>query len=101
MALSRTVGELADTLLSIVRTRIELFSLEAGEEKSRLAALAGLLCAGLFFLAYQRSPEQFVTLQRKLSTDLMNEYIRHVGSGVWAIPPGAREGSYVGAGLFA
>lgn len=51
MALSRTVGELADTLLSIVRTRIELFSLEAGEEKSRLAALAALLCAALFFLA--------------------------------------------------
>jgi len=61
----------------------------------------GRLDAGLFFLAYQRSPEQFVTLQRKLSTDLMNEYIRHVGSGVWAIPPGARESSYVGAGLLA
>jgi deferrochelatase/peroxidase EfeB len=29
----------------------------------------------------------------------MNEYLRHVRSGVWAIPPGAREGSYVGAGL--
>ena len=31
----------------------------------------------------------------------MNEYIRHVGSGVWAVPPGATAGSYVGAGLFA
>jgi deferrochelatase/peroxidase EfeB len=59
----------------------------------------GRLDAGLFFLSYQRSPEQFVTLQRALSTDAMNEYVRHIGSGVWAVPPGAREGSYVGAGL--
>ncbi|MGB4779755.1 iron uptake transporter deferrochelatase/peroxidase subunit, partial [Microbacterium sp.] len=61
----------------------------------------GRLDAGLFFLSYQRSPDQFVSLQRALSTDLMNEYIRHVGSGVWAIPPGAAAGSYVGAELFA
>ena len=60
----------------------------------------GRLDAGLFFLSYQRSPEQFVTLQRSLSTDVMNEYVRHVGSGVWAVPPGVEPGSYVGAGLF-
>lgn len=59
----------------------------------------GRLDAGLFFLSYQRSPEQFIRIQRTLSTDAMNEYLRHVRSGVWAIPPGAREGSYVGAGL--
>ncbi|MCX6501706.1 MAG: iron uptake transporter deferrochelatase/peroxidase subunit [Microbacterium sp.] len=61
----------------------------------------GTLNAGLFFLSYQRSPEQFITVQRALSTDLMSEYLRHVGSGVWAVPPGATPGSYVGAGLFA
>lgn len=61
----------------------------------------GRLAAGLFFLSFQRTPESFVRLQRSLSTDLMAEYIRHVGSGVWAIPPGARDGSFVGAGLFA
>ncbi len=60
----------------------------------------GRLDAGLFFLSYQRSPEQFVRLQRSLSTDVMNEYIRHVGSGLWAVPPGARPGSFVGAALF-
>ena len=60
----------------------------------------GRLDAGLFFLSYQRSPVQFVTLQRALSTDLMNEYVRHIGSGVWAIPRGAKAGSYVGAELF-
>ncbi|MFT4219179.1 MAG: iron uptake transporter deferrochelatase/peroxidase subunit [Microbacterium sp.] len=61
----------------------------------------GRLDAGLFFLSFQRSPEQFVRLQRSLSTDLLSEYIRHVGSGVFAVPPGAADGSYVGAGLFA
>lgn len=61
----------------------------------------GRLDAGLFFLSYQRDPAQFIALQRRLSTDLMNEYIRHVGSGIWAVPAGAEPGSYVGAGLFA
>lgn len=61
----------------------------------------GNLDAGLFFLSYQRSPEQFVTVQRALSSDLMGEYLRHVGSGLWAVPPGAREGSFVGEALFA
>ncbi|GAA2005475.1 iron uptake transporter deferrochelatase/peroxidase subunit [Microbacterium ulmi] len=61
----------------------------------------GRLDAGLFFLSFQRDPEHFVRLQRALSTDTMNEYIRHVGSGIWAVPPGAVPGSYVGAGLFA
>jgi deferrochelatase/peroxidase EfeB len=60
----------------------------------------GRLAAGLFFLSFQRSPAQFITLQRALSTDTMNEYIRHVGSGIWAIPAGATAGSYVGAALF-
>ena len=54
---------------------------------------------GLFFLSYQRDPEQFIRVQRSLSTDVMSEYIRHVRSGLWAIPPGAAPGSYVGAGL--
>lgn len=61
----------------------------------------GRLDAGLFFLSYQRSPERFVKIQRALSTDAMNEYVRHVGSGIWAVPPGASETSFVGAGLFA
>ncbi|MBS1673992.1 MAG: deferrochelatase/peroxidase EfeB [Actinobacteria bacterium] len=60
----------------------------------------GKLDAGLFFLSYQRSPEQFIRLQKRLSTDLMSEYITHIGSGIWAIPAGAQRGSYVGAELF-
>ncbi|MFT4230037.1 MAG: iron uptake transporter deferrochelatase/peroxidase subunit [Microbacterium sp.] len=60
----------------------------------------GQLAAGLFFLSYQRSPERFTTVQRRLSTDLLHEYLVHVGSAVFAIPPGAASGSYVGAELF-
>ncbi|WP_295013924.1 iron uptake transporter deferrochelatase/peroxidase subunit [uncultured Microbacterium sp.] len=60
----------------------------------------GTLDAGLFFLSYQRDPAQFIGIQKRLATDLMSEYIRHIGSGIWAVPPGASKGSYVGAGLF-
>jgi deferrochelatase/peroxidase EfeB len=57
--------------------------------------------AGLFFICFQRDPaRQFVAIQRRLgSTDALNEYIKHVGSAVFAIPPGAREGGYLGEGL--
>jgi deferrochelatase/peroxidase EfeB len=60
----------------------------------------GQLDAGLFFLSYQRDPQAFVDIQRRLgSSDALNEYVRHVGSGVWAIPPGAPRGGWVGATL--
>lgn len=61
----------------------------------------GRLDAGLFFLSYQRDPEQFIAVQRNLSSDLLNEYIRPVGSAIWAIPPGVAPGSFVGERLFA
>ena len=50
----------------------------------------GHLDAGLFFLAYQRDPRrQFVPIQAELArNDTMNEYVRHTGSSVWAVPPG-------------
>jgi len=57
--------------------------------------------AGLFFICFQRDPaRQFVAIQRRLgSTDALNEYVRHVGSAVFAVPPGARPGGYVGEAL--
>ena len=55
----------------------------------------GRLDAGLFFLAYQRDPRsQFVTINRHLagnSRDALNEYIQHVGSGLYACPPAPRD----------
>ena len=61
----------------------------------------GELEAGLFFIAFQRDPEkQFVAIQRRLGQfDLLNEYIKHVGSAVFAVPPGARRGGFVGESL--
>lgn len=61
----------------------------------------GQLDAGLFFLAYMRDPSAFVTLQNRLgANDALNEYIKHVGSGLWAVPGGIRPGGYVGQALF-
>jgi len=62
----------------------------------------GRLNAGLFFIAYQRDPRtQFIPIQMNLAkSDAMNEYIRHVGSAIFAVPPGASDGGYVGETLF-
>jgi deferrochelatase/peroxidase EfeB len=62
----------------------------------------GHLDAGLFFMAYQRDPrKQFVPIQAELARrDAMNEYIRHVGSGLFACPPGVRPGGFWGDTLF-
>ena len=63
----------------------------------------GRLNAGLFFLAFQRDPRtQFIPIQSKLAAnDLLSEYLLHVGSGIFAVPPGTRRGSHIGATLFA
>ena len=64
----------------------------------------GRLNAGLFFIAYQRDPRTaFVPVQRSLArADEMNEYLRHVSSGLFACPPGPRgPGDHWGSGLFA
>jgi deferrochelatase/peroxidase EfeB len=63
---------------------------------------SGELEAGTFFICFQRDPErQFVSIQRRLATtpDALNEYITHVGSAVFAIPPGASHNGYVGKTL--
>ncbi len=60
----------------------------------------GQLGAGLFFISYQSDPSAFVTVQRALKTDALNEYIRHVGSGLWAVPRGVGSGEFVGQALF-
>ena len=64
----------------------------------------GLLDAGLFFLAYQKDPRtQFVPIQTQLGHhDKLNEYIRHTGSALFAVPPGlAAPGDWFGKQLFA
>jgi deferrochelatase/peroxidase EfeB len=63
----------------------------------------GHLDAGLFFLAYMRDPQkQFVPMQRALArSDVLNEYIEHTGSAVFACPPGLADGEHWGQSLFA
>ncbi|MFG2088405.1 MULTISPECIES: iron uptake transporter deferrochelatase/peroxidase subunit [unclassified Spirillospora] len=53
----------------------------------------GRLDAGLFFLAYQRDIRRgFLPVQTRLARiDALNEYIQHVGSAVFAVPPGVRD----------
>jgi deferrochelatase/peroxidase EfeB len=61
----------------------------------------GRLDAGLFFIAYQRDPRKgFIPVQRSLAPDVLNEYIQHVGSGIFAVPPGVRKGGFWGETLF-
>ncbi|MFJ4836994.1 iron uptake transporter deferrochelatase/peroxidase subunit [Streptomyces sp. NPDC088746] len=63
----------------------------------------GRLDAGLFFLAYQRDVRTgFIPVQRGLAaSDALNEYIQHVGSAVFAVPPGVRDGDdWWGRALF-
>ncbi|MGW6396236.1 iron uptake transporter deferrochelatase/peroxidase subunit [Streptomyces sp. NPDC055103] len=53
----------------------------------------GRLEAGLFFLAYQKDVRTgFIPVQTSLGrADALNEYIQHVGSALFAIPPGVRD----------
>lgn len=61
----------------------------------------GTLLSGLFFVAFMKDPQQFITLQNKLgSLDALNEYIQHTGSGLFACPPGLAAGQSWGDGLF-
>ena len=63
----------------------------------------GHLDAGLFFLAFMRDAHrQFVPMQRALArSDVMNEYIEHTGSALFACPPGLGADDDWGTQLFA
>ncbi len=65
-------------------------------------ALGGLN-AGLFFLAYVRDPRtHFIPVQNRMAkVDTMMDYLKVTGSALFAVPPGAGPGEYVGQSLFA
>jgi deferrochelatase/peroxidase EfeB len=58
--------------------------------------------AGLMFLAWQRDPRSgFVKIFENMAKfDMMNQFVTHIGSGLFACPPGARPGGFVGETLF-
>jgi deferrochelatase/peroxidase EfeB len=61
----------------------------------------GTLVGGLFFIAFMKNPSQFIKLQNALASDALNEYVHHVGSAVFACPPGlTAPGQHWGDGLF-
>jgi deferrochelatase/peroxidase EfeB len=59
--------------------------------------------AGLLFVAYQRDPRTgFIKLFDRMSKfDMLNQYTTHTGSGIFAIPGGAKQGEFIAQGLFA
>lgn len=62
---------------------------------------AGRADVGLVFVAYQADADTaFVPVQRRLAEkDLFNKWITHIGSAVYAVPPGVEEGAYWGQHL--
>ena len=65
------------------------------------SSLHGSLDAGLLFISFQRDPRtQFVRIQEQLAQgDALNEYLRHEGSAVFAVPGGTSAGDSWGARL--
>ncbi|WP_433876870.1 Dyp-type peroxidase [Sinomonas atrocyanea] len=57
--------------------------------------------SGLLFISFQADVDrQFVPIQRRLDElDLLNRWTTPIGSAVFAIPPGCREGGYIGETL--
>jgi deferrochelatase/peroxidase EfeB len=59
--------------------------------------------AGLLFMCYQRDPRTgFIKVFDTMSKiDMLNQFTTHVGGGLFACPPGAEPGGFVGEHLFA
>lgn len=62
----------------------------------------GQFDAGLLFISFQKDPQMFITIQNSLGNiDKMNEYITHVGSGLFACFAGIKDANdYIGKALF-
>ena len=58
--------------------------------------------AGLLFECYQRDPRTgFIRIFQKMAQiDMLNQFTTHVGSGLFACPPGAKPGEFIGQALF-
>jgi deferrochelatase/peroxidase EfeB len=63
----------------------------------------GHLDGGLFFIAFVTDPRtHYVPMQMRMAKEdvLAVEYLKHTGSGLYAVPPGVNPGGFVGEGLF-
>jgi deferrochelatase/peroxidase EfeB len=63
---------------------------------------SGQIDAGLFFIAFQRNPDrQFIPLQHRLAaSDALNHHTLHTSSAIFACPPGASPGGFIGDAPF-
>ena len=59
------------------------------------------LDAGLLFVCYQRDPRSgFIKIFDRMSKfDMLNQFVTHVGGGLFACPGGVRPGQYIGEAL--
>lgn len=66
------------------------------------SASGGVSNSGQIFVSYQADVDrQFVPIQQRLDQmDILNEWTTPVGSAVFAVPPGAADGGFVGEALF-
>jgi len=57
--------------------------------------------AGLFFLAYQRDPRSgFIKIYERMSRfDMLNQFVTHVGGGLFACPGGVEPEEFIGQRL--
>ena len=61
------------------------------------------LDAGLMFVCYQRDPRTGFTklFDRMSKFDMLNQFVTHIGGALFAVPPGAERGGWIGQGLLA
>jgi deferrochelatase/peroxidase EfeB len=59
------------------------------------------LDAGLMFICYQRDPRTgFIKIFDRMSKfDMLNQFVTHIGGGLFACPAGVRQGCYLGQAL--
>ncbi len=58
--------------------------------------------AGLFFICYQTDPRTGFSkiFENMAKIDALNQFVTHVGSGLFACPPGVKKGEFIGQALF-
>jgi deferrochelatase/peroxidase EfeB len=56
---------------------------------------------GLLFICFNKDPrQQFIAIQKKIAgIDALSPFLTHIGSAVFACPPGAKPGTFVGQEL--
>ena len=59
--------------------------------------------AGLLFVCYQRDPRRaYIPMFDRMSRfDMMNQFVTHIGGGLFACPGGIRKGEFLGQRLLA